>query len=170
AALEHGLGLAAGADLIVTVGGASVGDHDLVRPVTERLGMDRAFYRVALRPGKPLQAGRLGGAAFLGLPGNPVSAIVCGAVFMVPLLRAMQGLAALPPPRSGVLMRDLPPNGPRTHYMRARLGPGSPPGLDPYPDQDSARLALLAEADALLIRPAGAPAARAGDAAEWMAL
>ena len=161
--LAHGLTLAAGSDLIVTVGGASVGTHDLVRPVADRMGMDRAFYRIAMRPGKPLQAGRLGGAAFLGLPGNPVSAIVCGMIFMAPLIRAMLGLPALPDPAQGVLARDLGAEGPRTHYMRARLIPGAPPALDPYPDQDSARLRLLTEAEALVIRPAHAPAARAGD-------
>jgi molybdopterin molybdotransferase len=170
AALAHGLALAAGADLIVTVGGASVGEHDLVRPVAERLGMERAFYRVAMRPGKPLQAGRLGGAAFLGLPGNPVSAIVCGILFMLPLIRAQLGLPALPDPAEGVLARDIGAEGPRTHYMRARLIPGAPPRLDPFPDQDSARLRLLAEADALVIRPAGAPPARAGDPVAYLPL
>ncbi len=169
-ALAWGIRAAAGADLVVTVGGASVGTHDLVRGVADDLGLRRAFYRVAIRPGKPLQAGRLGGAAFLGLPGNPVSAIVCGAVFMLPLIRAMQGLPAVTPPRRGVLAEDLPANGPRTHYMRARLLPGDPPRLQAWPDQDSSRLRLLAEADALLIRPADAPAAAAGAPADYLPL
>jgi molybdopterin molybdotransferase len=170
AALAHGLTLAAGSDLIVTVGGASVGEHDLVRGVADRMGIDRAFYRIAMRPGKPLQAGRLGGAAFLGLPGNPVSAIVTGAVFMMPLIRAMLGLPALPDPAQGVLARGLAAEGPRTHYMRARLIPGAPARLDPYPDQDSARLRLLAEAEALVIRPAHAPAAHEGDPVAYLPL
>jgi molybdopterin molybdotransferase len=176
-AVAHGLALAAGADLVVTVGGASVGEHDLVRPVAERQGMALAFYRVAMRPGKPLQAGRLGTAAFLGLPGNPVSAIICGILFMLPLLRAMQGLPAVVPPRPGVLGCDLPANGPRAHYMRARrdaaAGAGAGAGLPvltPFADQDSSRLRLLAEADALVLRPESAPAARAGDPVAWLPL
>jgi molybdopterin molybdotransferase len=170
-ALAHILGLAADADLVVTVGGASVGAHDLVRPAADALGLERAFYRVALRPGKPLQAGRLGQAAFLGLPGNPVSAIVCGVLFMLPMIRAMQGLPAVVPPRAGVLGADLPANGPRAHYMRARLDAGGPsPVLTAFSDQDSARLRLLAEADALIVRAPGAPPARAGDAVEWLPL
>jgi molybdopterin molybdotransferase len=170
-ALAHGLSLAAGADLVVTVGGASVGEHDLVRPVADGMGMERAFYRVALRPGKPLQAGRLAGAAFLGLPGNPVSAIVCGVLFMLPLIRAMQGLSPVVPPRAGILGADLPANGPRAHYMRARLDQG-PSGavVTAFAEQDSARLRLLAEADALLVRAPEAPPARAGDAVEWLPL
>ncbi|MBE0553437.1 MAG: molybdopterin molybdotransferase MoeA, partial [Rhodobacteraceae bacterium] len=89
-------GLAEGADMVVTVGGASVGDHDLVGKVAGDLGLERAFWKIAMRPGKPLMAGRLGGAVMLGLPGNPVSAIVCGHLFLVPMLRALQGLPARP--------------------------------------------------------------------------
>ena len=124
ASLEAGFALAEGADLIVTIGGASVGEHDLVAPVVEALGMDLAFHRVAMRPGKPLMAGRLGRSAVLGLPGNPVSALVCGRVFMVPMIRRMLGLdprgrtVALP------LAAPLGPNGPRRHYMRARRRDG----------------------------------------------
>lgn len=161
--------LAQGADLIVTVGGASVGDHDLVAPVTEALGATRAFYKVALRPGKPLMAGRMGGAVLLGLPGNPVSSIVCGHLFMRPVLRAMQGLGALPlPSQLAELTCDLPANGPRTHYMRANLGPG--PSITPLPDQDSALLSVLCSADALLIHPAGDGARRAGEQMRYIAL
>jgi len=92
AALTEVLDLARGADVIVTIGGASVGDHDLVARVAGAMGLDRAFYKIAMRPGKPLMAGRLGDAVMLGLPGNPVSAIVCGHLFLLPLLRALQGL------------------------------------------------------------------------------
>ena len=87
--LEQVLRLAEGADLVVTIGGASVGDHDLVGEVAAGLGLERAFYKVAMRPGKPLMAGRLGGAVLLGLPGNPVSSLVCAEIFLVPMLRVM---------------------------------------------------------------------------------
>jgi len=168
ASLETVLGLAEGADLIVTIGGASVGDYDLVGPVAARLGMDQAFYKVAMRPGKPLMAGRLGKAAMLGLPGNPVSALICGHVFLLPVLRALQGLpAAAAPRRRGLLGCDLPENGPREHYMRARL---SPEGLVPFDSQDSALLTVLAEAQALLIRPAGDGPRTAGESVEYLPL
>ncbi|MFO1140024.1 MAG: gephyrin-like molybdotransferase Glp [Paracoccus sp. (in: a-proteobacteria)] len=162
---------AEGADLIVTIGGASVGDHDLIARVAEGLGMQRAFYRLAMRPGKPLMAGRLGRAAMLGLPGNPVSAIVCAKLFMQPLIRAMQGLPPGPDLAQAVLARDLPPEGDRQHYHRARLLPGDTlPLIDPFSDQDSARLLLLAEADALLVRPAHDPARNAGEQVTFLAL
>ena len=163
------LELAMDADLIVTVGGASVGDHDLVGPVSEALGARRAFYKVAMRPGKPLMAGKLGRAVMLGLPGNPVSSIVCGHLFMRPVLRAMQGLGALPlPSKMAELTCDLPANGPRTHYMRATLGPG--PSITPMPDQDSALLSVLCSADALLIHPAHDPARQAGERMRYIPL
>lgn len=166
ASLRASFAAAEGCNLIVSIGGASVGDHDLIGRVTEALGMERAFWRIAMRPGKPLVAGRLGGAAFLGLPGNPVSAVVCGVIFVQPLLRRMQGLATDPAPIRARLARDLPAEGPRQHYLRARLTPGDDlPLIDPFMDQDSARLRLLAEADALLIRPAGDPARKAGEVA-----
>ena len=149
---------AEGADVIVTIGGASVGDHDHVAAVAAKLGMERAFYKVALRPGKPLMAGRLGKAVMLGLPGNPVSAVVCGHLFLLPLLRALQGdPAPLPKPRRAKLGLDLPANGPRAHYMRARLSEDGETLL-PEARQDSALLWVLAEADALLIRPPHEPA------------
>ena len=154
---------AEGCDLIVTIGGASVGDHDLIGKVSADLGMQRSFYKLAMRPGKPLMAGRMGKAAMLGLPGNPVSAIVCAKLFMQPLLRAMQGLPPGPDLQQGILARDLPPEGDRQHYQRARLLPGEQPRIDPFGDQDSARLWLLAEADALLVRPAHDAARPAGD-------
>ncbi len=162
---------AEGADLIVTIGGASVGDHDLIARVAEGLGMRRAFYKLAMRPGKPLMAGRLGRAAMLGLPGNPVSAIVCAKLFMQPLIRAMLGLPPGPEIAQAMLARDLPPEGDRQHYHRARLLPGAGlPEIDPFSDQDSARLWLLAEADALLVRPAHDPARKAGEQVSFLAL
>ena len=165
------LALAEGADLVVTIGGASVGDHDLVARVAERHGMERAFYKIAMRPGKPLMAGRLRGMPMLGLPGNPVSAIVCGHLFLLPMLRAMQGLPAAPVPRRAVLAEAVAANGPRTHYMRARLsaGPGLP-GIAAFERQDSALLRILTEADALLIRPLGDPARAAGDEVDYLPL
>ncbi|MFZ3582951.1 gephyrin-like molybdotransferase Glp [Loktanella sp. DJP18] len=143
--------LAQGADLIVTIGGASVGDHDLVGAAAEGQGMDRAFYKVAMRPGKPLMAGRIGDAAMVGLPGNPVSAMVCGHVFLLPLLRAMQGLGtAAAPRRKATLTGTLPANGPRAHYMRASLADDAVTVCD---RQDSSLLSVLAQANALAVRP-----------------
>jgi molybdopterin molybdotransferase len=166
--LRAGFELAADADLILTVGGASVGDHDLVAPVAQALGMDTAFYKVAMRPGKPLMAGRLGAAAMIGLPGNPVSAIVCGTVFVAPVIRKMLGLGAAPAPRRrAALARGVARNGPREHYMRARL---TPHGLDPFDSQDSALLSLLAEADALLVRPPDDGPREAGEPVDYIPL
>lgn len=161
-------GLAEGADLVVTVGGASVGDHDLVGKVAGDLGLERAFWKIAMRPGKPLMAGRLGDAVMLGLPGNPVSAIVCGHLFLLPLLKAMQGLpATAPATRRARLGTDTGPTGPRTHYMRARLSDEGAT-ITPFDRQDSALLSILSTADALLIRPLGDGPRRAGDWAEYI--
>jgi len=163
---------ARGAGLIVTIGGASVGDHDLIGRVAEGLGMQRAFHRIAMRPGKPLMAGRLGETAMLGLPGNPVSAIVTAVLFMQPLLRRMQGEAdAGPRIRHGILCSDLPPEGNRQHYLRATLSQDERGTvIAPFDDQDSARLKLMAEAQALLIRPADDPARRAGERIRYIPL
>lgn len=172
ASLRTVFGLAEGADVIVTIGGASVGDHDIVADVAADLGLERAFYKIAMRPGKPLMAGRMGASVMLGLPGNPVSAIVCGHLFLLPLLRAMQGLPqegprALPA-RLGC---DLPANGPRAHYMRARLTPGDGlPEITPFASQDSALLGVLSEAAALLIRPMGEGPRKAGERVEYLPL
>jgi molybdopterin molybdotransferase len=163
------LGLAEGADLIVPIGGASVGDHDLVGRVA---GFRAAFWKIAMRPGKPLMAGRLDGVPMLGLPGNPVSAIVCGHLFLLPMVRAMLGdPSPAPRPREARLGQDLPENGPRAHYMRARLAPGADlPVITPFDRQDSALLSVLGQADALLIRPVAAPACRAGDTVSCLPL
>jgi len=164
--------LAEGADLIVTIGGASVGDHDLVGKVAADLGLERAFWKIAMRPGKPLMAGRLGASLMLGLPGNPVSAIVCGHLFLLPMLRAMQGLPATPAPTAqAILAEDVGPAGPRVHYMRARLSPGDGlPRIIPFASQDSALLRILTEADALLIRPQDDGPRRAGERVEYLPL
>ena len=159
-ALRTVLEMAKGADLIVTIGGASVGDHDLVGKVAAQMGMDRAFYKIAMRPGKPLMAGRLHGVPMLGLPGNPVSAIVCGHLFLLPMLRAMLGQGAHPPQtRTARLAVNIAANGPRAHYMRARL---SGDLITPFDRQDSALLTILTEANALLIRPIGDGPLQAG--------
>lgn len=151
ASLELAFDLAADADLIITIGGASVGDHDLVGQVAIDKGMRRAFYKIAMRPGKPLMAGRIGGAAMIGLPGNPVSAMVCGHIFVLPVLRKMLGHAGVAAPREkAVLSNPLPSNGPREHYMRARLDSD---GLYVFDRQDSALLTVLADANCLAIRP-----------------
>ena len=158
--LKQAFLLARDTDLIVTVGGASVGDHDLVAPVAAELGMVQSFYKVAMRPGKPLMAGRLADVPMIGLPGNPVSAMVCGTIFLAPLVRKMLGLPAAPAPRSQrPLAVDLPPNGPRAHYMRALFGPN---GISPDTRQDSSLLSVLATADVLMVRPPDDPAQQAG--------
>ncbi|NGM45625.1 molybdopterin molybdotransferase MoeA [Rhodobacter sp. SGA-6-6] len=168
AALRQAFALAEGADILVTIGGASVGDHDLVGKVARDLGMEPAFWKIAMRPGKPLMAGRMGGAAMLGLPGNPVSAIVTGHLFLLPLIRAMQGdPAPLPQTRTARLALDLPATGPRTHYMRARLDGET---IAPFDRQDSSLLTILTEADALLIRPAGDGPRQAGETVPYLPL
>lgn len=144
--------LAREADLIVTSGGASVGDHDLVGKVAGDLGLERAFWKIAMRPGKPLMAGHISGVPMLGLPGNPVSALVCAELFLKPLLGVMMGIDLSPKPLEARLFEAVGPTGPRTHYMRARLENG---GISPYHNQDSALLGIMTEANALLIRPAG---------------
>ncbi|MBE1284666.1 MAG: molybdopterin molybdenumtransferase MoeA [Rhodobacteraceae bacterium] len=160
--------LARGADLTITIGGASVGDHDLVAPVAEELGMDRAFYKVAMRPGKPLMAGKLHGAAMVGLPGNPVSAMVCGEIFIKPMIRAMLGLdPGFGATLSAPLAAPLTPNGPRQHYMRAKV---AAEGITAFDNQDSAMLSVLANANALLIRPPHDGERHAGELVEYLPL
>lgn len=168
ASLETVLGLAAGNDLIVTIGGASVGDHDVIARLGPELGLERAFYKVAIRPGKPLMAGRMGNAAMVGLPGNPVSAMICGRVFVAPMIDAMLGLGARPEPRlTARLTAPLHANGPREHYMRARL---SQDGIAAEDAQDSSFLGILARSDALLVRPPDDPAREIGEVVAYLPL
>jgi molybdopterin molybdotransferase len=163
--LQEHFAAADGADVIVTIGGASVGDHDLVGPVLRQSGMTLSFWNIAMRPGKPLMFGRLGASRVLGLPGNPVSSLVCTRVFLVPLLRALLGQPACDArpltARAGVALE---PNGPRQHYMRATraAGPDGLPVATPVRSQDSSLLAPLAQADCLLIRAPHAPATPQG--------
>ena len=159
--LTQAFTMAQDADLIITIGGASVGDHDLVAPVAAQMGMDQAFYKVAMRPGKPLMAGRLRDVPMIGLPGNPVSAMVCGTVFVVPVLRKMLGLPAAPAARVDLpLGVDLPANGPREHYMRAMVRDGA---VLPEGNQDSSLLGILSRADVLMVRPPHDEARTAGE-------
>jgi molybdopterin molybdotransferase len=166
ASLEAAFELARGADLIVTIGGASEGDHDLVGGVAEGLGMERAFYKIAMRPGKPLMAGLLDGIPMLGLPGNPVSSMVCGHIFIRPMIAVMLGLPARALlRRSAMLSAPLPPNGPREHYMRASFDDC---GIRAAERQDSALLSVLAAATALIVRPPHDGARDVGDTVEYV--
>jgi molybdopterin molybdotransferase len=160
------------ADLIVTVGGASVGDHDLVRAAGEALGLSMKVASVAVRPGKPTFFGVLAdGRRMLGLPGNPASAFVCAELFLRPILRAYQGDAA---PFATITARAATPlaaNGPREHWMRARLAyANGEMTVTPYGDQDSSLVTVFAVADALLRRPPDAPAVEAGGLVEVLPL
>jgi molybdopterin molybdotransferase len=152
------------ADVLVTTGGASVGEYDLVHKAFAAEGMDLSFWKVAMRPGRPLMHGRLGGMHVLGLPGNPVSAYVCAFLFLVPLVRRMSGRDHLTvPTESALLGCDLPANDERADYLRATLQQ-TPNGLiaTPFPVQDSSMTTPLAKADCLVIREPYAPAAGAG--------
>lgn len=160
--------LARGADLIVTIGGASVGDHDLVAAVAADAGLEQRFYKIAMRPGKPLMAGVMQGSMMVGLPGNPVSAMVCGAIFLDPVIKHMQGIEATPRLRkTAKLTADLPANGPREHYMRAYAENGS---ITAFERQDSSLLSVLSEANALLISPPNVPKQAAGSIVEYIEL
>jgi molybdopterin molybdotransferase len=159
-ALAERIAAAQGFDLLVTVGGASVGDHDLVRPALLAAGAGLAFWKVAIQPGKPLMAGRLCDALVAGLPGNPVSAFVCARLFLLPLLKRLAG-DRTPQDRYGLARTTvpLPANGARRHFMRARLQDGS---ITPVANQDSSLMRMLAGANALLVRPENDPALPAG--------
>ena len=155
-----------GADILVTSGGASVGDYDLVREALAVEGLALSFWKVALRPGRPMMHGRLGPMHVLGLPGNPVSAYVCAVLFLLPLIRQLAGRSDVAPaPETARLGRDLPANDERADYLRAVLTTGSDgiPVATPAPVQDSSMLIPLARADCLLVREPFAPAAKAGD-------
>jgi molybdopterin molybdotransferase len=155
----------AGADVLVTTGGASVGDHDLVKRGLEAEGVDMAFWRIAMRPGKPMMHGRLGAMRAIGLPGNPVSSYVCALLFLVPLIRKLSGrLTVHHTIEIALLGRDVAANDQREDYLRARLATRADGAViaTPVDHQDSSLLGNLAAAQALLIRPPHAPAAKAG--------
>ena len=164
---------ARGADLLVTSGGVSVGAHDLVRTALGDHGLAVDFWKIAMRPGKPLLFGRIGETPILGLPGNPVSTLVCATLFLRPAMGVMQGLGAAPAQvDSAVLGADLPANDRRQDYLRARLETDSEGRrlAMPFPRQDSSMLATLARADCLIVRPPLAVPARAGDLVEIVPL
>jgi molybdopterin molybdotransferase len=154
------------ADILVTIGGASVGDHDLVHGALEAAGFDIGFHKVAMRPGKPLMYGRRGRQRVLGVPGNPVSAMLCCALFLEPMIARLLGVTGeRSRARKARLAVPLEANGPREHYMRARATQSElgEPAVAPLPSQDSSLVSILAEADCLIVRPASAPPAQPGD-------
>ncbi|MGY4224206.1 molybdopterin molybdotransferase [Bradyrhizobium sp. USDA 4503] len=163
----------AGADVLITTGGASVGDHDLVKRSLEAEGVEMAFWRIAMRPGKPMMHGRLGAMRVIGLPGNPVSSYVCAFLFLVPLIRALSGRKVIHHRRASALLgRDLAANDQREDYLRARLEAREDGTLiaTPVTQQDSSLLGNLAAARALLVRPPFAAAAVEGSECEILTL
>lgn len=163
---------ASGTDLLVTIGGASVGEHDLVRSVLGAAGLELDFWKIAMRPGKPLMFGQMHGVPMIGLPGNPVSALVCAWLFLRPLLLAMQGLPADDDLRDAILARDMGANDSRADFIRAKLSTDGDGRLvaEPFPKQDSGMLSRLAWADCLILRAPHAPPATAGDRVQVMPL
>lgn len=160
-ALTNALIEASNADIIVTTGGASVGDHDLVKPALAAAGGEVDFWKIRMRPGKPLICGTLNDAVFIGLPGNPVSAFATAMLFLLPLVRSLAGNdAPLPITTNAQLGADLSPAGMRDEYLRGRLERGI---VMPLAQQDSAATLALSQANCLIHRPAGAPAASAGE-------
>jgi molybdopterin molybdotransferase len=165
AALDEKIAAADGADVLVTTGGASVGDHDLVAPALKARGMALAFWKIAMRPGKPMLFGKLGEQRVLGLPGNPVSALICGRVFLLPLIDRLLGRAVSPAsPVRARLTEPLDRNGPRQHFMRAVTTRDETGALlvTPQVSQDSSLMSPLAASNALLVRAVNAPALPAG--------
>jgi molybdopterin molybdotransferase len=162
-----------GADILITTGGASVGDHDLVKQSLEAEGVTMAFWRIAMRPGKPMMHGRLGAMRVIGLPGNPVSSYVCGFLFLVPLIRKLSGRSVIHHARETALFgRNVAANDLREDYLRARLEVRGDGVLiaTPVDHQDSSLLGNLAAARALVIRAPFAPAAAAGSACDILRL
>lgn len=152
------------ADLLVTSGGVSVGDHDLVRPALEAAGTEIDFWRIAMRPGKPLMAGRMRDTVVIGLPGNPVSAHVTALLFVLPMVAYLSGAAdPLPRRRTAILGAALPANGPRADHLRAVHRDGR---VIPADRQDSSMLRILGASDCLIVRAPHVPAAAPGDSVE----
>lgn len=163
--------LDANADVVVTLGGASVGDHDLVHKALTAAGMDLGFWKIAMRPGKPLMFGKLGKTRCLGLPGNPVASLICSHVFLKPLLARLGGRTHRTPVEEAVLGAPMAENDQRQDYVRATID-RTPDGLvaTPFPIQDSSMLRFLAEAGGLIVREPFASAASAGDRCRVMLL
>ena len=167
-ALKTALEMAQNSDLIVTIGGASVGDHDLVAPVIQDMGGKVIFHKIAMRPGKPLMAAHLGNTPLIGVPGNPVSALVCAKIFLLPIIRKMLAhTPALPAPFHAPLANNLSANGARQHYMRAFYDDQT---LHVAAAQDSSYLSVLHSSNALLIRAPHAPSAKIGEMAAFLPL
>lgn len=163
--------LALGADVIVTLGGASVGEHDLVASALAAEGMTPGFWKIAMRPGKPLMFGRFGDVRVLGLPGNPVSSLVCSHLFLKPLVAALAGLPHAADMREGVLAAPMAANDHRQDYVRAEVvGRGQDLSVIPFATQDSSMLKTLARANALIVRAPNAPPAAAGEACRVLIL
>lgn len=164
---------AKGADLLVTTGGASVGEHDLVRQALGERGLELDFWKIAMRPGKPLMFGRIQDTPLLGLPGNPVSTVVCAALFLRPILERLQGLER-PPHRllPAVLGVDLRENDRRQDYLRSRIERRDDGSLvaTPFERQDSSMMAILSQSDGLVVRAPHAPPAPAGEAVRFLPL
>lgn len=161
----------AGAQVIVTLGGASVGEHDITRDVLADEGMTLSFWKIAMRPGKPLIFGRFEDASVLGLPGNPVSSLICAHLFLSPLVRRLGGRIYAPDLRPAELGQPMPANDSRRDYVRATVALG-PRGLvaTPFSVQDSSMLSILAAANALVVRAPNAPAAEIGDRCQVLML
>lgn len=172
-ALDAMLAAARGADLLVTSGGVSVGEHDLIRQAADDSAFALDFWKIAMRPGKPLLFGRIGETPLLGLPGNPVSTVVCAVLFLRPAIDRMLGCAAASGPLPTALLGgDLGPNDERQDYLRARLHRDDRGRLTvrPFERQDSSMLATLARADCLVVRPPHAAAAPAGSPVPFIPL
>ena len=166
--LEKALDFAVPADLVITIGGASVGDHDYVSEVFNKIEVKHSFYKVAMRPGKPILAGKNNNTIFVGLPGNPVSALVCAHLFLKPLIGKMLGTNELNNiEKKGLLQNDLPKNGVRKHFMRAFFNNGH---LVVSKKQDSSLLSVLQKANALVIRQPNEPSAKKGDFINYLEL
>lgn len=171
-AISRAVRKASGAEILLTTGGASVGDHDLVQAALKAEGIDLDFWKIALRPGKPLMFARNGRQRILGLPGNPVSALVCSRIFLKPLLSALLGL----PPADDVvkarLGSDLPANDQRQDYLRATVARGGDGSFEatPFKLQDSSMQRALTQAHGLIVRPPFAPEVRAGDLVDLLLL
>ena len=164
---------ARGADMLITCGGASVGDHDLVQAVLGQEGLEIDFWQIAMRPGKPLMFGRIDSTPVLGLPGNPVSSLVCAVIFLGPAIARLLGvIAGETTPATAILGADVGQNDERQDYLRARLSHGVNGALiaTPFEKQDSSMMATLAKADCLIVRPPFAAPAKEGTAAEVIPL
>lgn len=160
------------ADVLVTIGGASVGDHDLVQKALSSRGMELDFWKIAMRPGKPLMSGRIERMRVLGLPGNPASSLVCAHLFLEPLVTRLGGFPDPIRIRKAILTKDLPENDLRQDYLRGSLETDASGGLraTPLPRQDSSLMKVFADARCLIIRPPFAPPTKPGDETDVLVL